>query len=327
MMNIKQICRLLPGIAILAGLMALAATPAQAACPIIKPVHPPATLNVDPTLPIGSVIGSVGMQIEATTGYCPELAILSGQTVTQVVQGEGIPNGNLYPTTIPGVAYRAKMSSGGNWTPFPPFNNVYWPVSAPIQWIMNAEGQDMGGGYFTLEFIKTGALSAGGRFGPQKVGSIYVNGTEYRQFYMDGTLVLAPETPSCTITQSTIDVSLPDGNQATLNAVGKTTGETSFIIPLQCKSDVSLSLFFSGEMADSANAVFQNTQSSNATAVGIQILRGGAPIPIGSGNAIKIGTVGSSGANPSFTARYYALQSSVPSGDVNAVAYATIVYN
>ncbi|MOA21262.1 Fimbrial protein [compost metagenome] len=112
-----------------------------------------------------------------------------------------------------------------------------------------------------------------------------------------------------------------------LSTSGSTSKDQLFYIPLTCNSNANVSLSFSGDMADSANAVFRNLSgSANANSVGVQILSSGRPVPTAINTYLNLGQVNGSMSVP-LTARYYALKSNAQVGAVSSVVTANIVYN
>ena len=113
-----------------------------------------------------------------------------------------------------------------------------------------------------------------------------------------------------------------------LKGTGTTYGDTTFNIPLNCKSASNISLSFTGSaMVDNANGVFLNNDSITGSSVGVQILdREGNPVSASVGELTTIGELNGDLSYP-MTARYYSLVDTVPAGDVVSTVYATIVYN
>ena len=278
----------------------------------------PDALNVDPSVALGQVIGSTSVTWNTTPVSCSITGIGN-------VRGVGTPNGNIYPTTIPGVGYRAKVTSV--WASQ---LQGYWPTST-ISGTYGSAG-NFGGGTILLEFIKTGVIPAsGGVFSPGKIGSLYVQGSplsaDYITYNLGGGIIINPVTDACTVTSSAIDVPLEDIHQTALRnqgAIGKSAG---FSIPISCKSPVNISISFSGDMANSGLGVFKNTNAANANNVGIQLLdKNNNPVSTVAGQSVNVGLVNGTVSYP-MRAQYYALTDNVPEGAVNAIAYASIVYN
>jgi type 1 fimbria pilin len=281
-------------------------------------ISAPSVTNASLEVPIGQVIAS-------TTASWPTTTVSCTMTGSGSVIGVGTPNGNIYPTSIPGIGYRGKVTAP--WSA--PLTN-YWPtgsLSSPygLSGVFN-------GGTLLLEFIKTGPIpSTGGTFGPVKVGSEYIQRTsisgDYIYFYLATPLIISPAVPACTITQSAITVNLDDSQTSQLTALGNTSKDKAFSIPLNCTSASNISMGFSGDIADNTNAVFRNLSgSTNATSVGVQILENGTPVPTTVGSYLNLGTINGN-TSVALTARYYALTDNAYPGEVSAIAYASILYN
>lgn len=85
---------------------------AQLACPYTTLMAPPSTIAFDPTVPVGTVLWSRGIQTQfrSTSSingarWCPKGLTRFGITGSKPYLGN-----NLYETGIPGISYRFKMS-------------------------------------------------------------------------------------------------------------------------------------------------------------------------------------------------------------------------
>lgn len=298
-------------LSLLAGALFLVSHCVQAACPVVDNMTSVPELNMDPTLPVGAVLASTTVMWKSDNGSCTLYAYPS-----QPIYGTGAgtlidASKKLYATTIPGVAYRT--SWGGMATPYSYNTNT----SQTSTW---------GPGPILIEFIKTGPVGAG-TFGPQNLITETFGGQQFWVLNLATSIVIKPAAPACTVTNSAITETLADVSQATLNAVGKTAGDKTINIPLNCATATNISLIFSGNMADAANGVFKSTDAATANSVGIQLLdRNGTAIPTTPNSYVPVGSV-TGAINYPMTARYYALSSTVPAGNVSAIAFATVVYN
>ncbi|WP_447877577.1 fimbrial protein [Serratia fonticola] len=286
----------------------------------------PSTINISPTLTVGSVIGTTTTSFPS--GSVPG-CVIPGTPGQVRVYGPGIPNGTYYPTTIPGISYQLRFTAG--WTISGIFNTP-WPANGTYSNPAGFMDQSYGGGTITIDLIKTGPISgSGGTWTPDVLGNMdtITQGVTwtFMQIYNTQTVIVQPTTPACTITQSAITVNLDDTTTSQLATTGNTSKDKGFNIPLNCTSDSNISLAFSGSIADNTNAVFSNLSGgANAGTVGVQILNGGTPVPTTAGSYLNLGTVNGNYSVP-LTARYYALANNPDAGDVHAIAYATIQYN
>lgn len=287
-------------------------------CPAIEYVTAPSIININPTLAVGSVVGSTTVTFSNGTATCGKSYYDKGYN-TWKVDGVGVPSGNLYPTSIPGIAYKGKITA--NW--MAPLTN-YWPAA-----MSNYDGVIpalYNGGTISVEFIKTGPISPG-KFGQQTLANFTVNDKPFLDIYLNGESIVAPIIPACNITQSVSSITLEETTVSQLSTVGSTSKDQQFSIPLTCNANTNISLSFSGDMADSANAVFSNLSgSANANSVGVQILSGGTPVPTAANTYLSLGQVNGSISVP-LVARYFALTDNAQAGAVNAVATANIIYN
>ncbi|WP_447878201.1 fimbrial protein [Serratia fonticola] len=304
--------------AVMAGVVNMSVvTSAEACTPFRQTLNAPAQINLNPALAIGSVVATANLTWVAfsSNGDCP-VAYNTPSGVFRLT-GEGVPNGNLYPTTIPGIAYRGSITDG--WAPA--LQGV-WPRTITMQ----VANRGVAGGTAKIDFIKTGPIEPG-EFGAQIVMNASINNVPWFELYLAGEIIIVPTVPACTVTQSAISVPLEDTNTSQLAALGNTSKDKTFYIPLSCTTATNISLAFSGDIADDTNAVFRNLSgSANAASVGVQILKDGTPVPTTPGNFLNLGLSNGSFTVP-MTARYYALTDNVDVGAVSAIAYATIVYN
>lgn len=279
-------------------------------CPIIYNVAVPTTLNIDPTAAVGSVLATMNLSFPKNT-----TCVVNASTITTYDSGNGTPVGNLYPTAIPGISYRGRVTAG--WT----YGLGYWPQTT-VETTTSLTG--VAAATVTIEFVKTGPVLPG-TFPAQDIMKTVANTTSFFILHTANAIEIKPTVPSCTVTP-VVTVVLDGVAKASLATTGATTGDKSFNINVNCASPTSLALSFSGTAVDTNNAIFKNTDATTGASVGVQILKDSNPVPLVAGNYISLGIVDGS-VSPVFTARYYALTNSVVEGAVTSVAYATIVYN
>lgn len=314
MMNLKMNRKFV----ILSGLLltgTLTVGEANAECPWLAGVQVPTSINVDPTLPVGTIL--------ATTSFTwgtivrPGCVLPGGTSQTFTLDGMGTPNGNLYPTSVPGLAYRGKI------TGWPSAFLNFWPVSVP-NWIVG--DNTVSRGTVIVEFVKTGPLQPG-TLAPQVIMVAQIAGKPWFNVYMEGSINIKPTVPACNTSTPTIDVQLNPISPTDLPSVGATAGSKDFAIKLSCGAPANISLNFSGDVVDASQAVFRNTNATTGSSVAVQILKDSNPVPVGAGNNINIGAAVSNEITTQFTARYYALTNNAQVGDVSSVVTANIVYN
>lgn len=296
----------------ISGLLAFSMLPTKAmafSCPtytIYASVPSEVTLN--PSVGVGGVLASFYVSWSQFNYSCAGIF----KEVRGV--GAGSPSGNLYSTGISGISYRIHDGNGG-----------YFPFYAKI---FTAIG-GVAAGSTTVDLIKSSTTISSGTWGSSGrllSQTIYTNLFSTLTYNLVFNQSINLKIPTCTITQANIPVSLNEAETRQLAKRGNTANEKSFLIPINCPVARSLSLEFSGTMADSYNGVFKNqrSESPNASTLGMQILRGGTPVKLGT--KYNIGVIHGS-ANIGMSARYYAIADNVAAGPVSSVAYATIIYN
>lgn len=282
-------------------------------CPYAVHVSYAGSVEVDPTLPVGSVLGTITVSwpMMGTTWSC-----VSGSGGVPIdFLGNGTPNGKLYPTPVPGIAYRGRL---------PDWQSLglggYWPVSGSYDYPIANGVSD---GSAKIDFVKTGPVGAG-TLGPQVLMYGKLNNQPWYNIILDSAIPIKPKADACTITQSTIPVTL-ETVPSSVFASSVTAGDTGFSIPINCATPANIALSFTGDTVDAANGVFKNTSAITGGQVGIQLLdKNNTPVAIG--KSTNVGSV-SGDYNYPMTARYYRLSNSVPPGEVNGIANVTIVYN
>ncbi|MGL5384397.1 MAG: fimbrial protein [Serratia sp. (in: enterobacteria)] len=293
---------------------------AYACNPVNINVSAPKSLNINPSLPVGSTLGTINVTFGNfdLSGGCRDSIVEDFYNVLWEFLGTGVANGNLYPTTIPGLSYRGKytymysIGMGG-----------YWPTSGMIP----VGGTSVPSSSIVIEFVKTGSMAAGGSFGPQVLMTWKMASLPVAQFSLATTIIIKPTANACTITQSAIQVNLDPVSVSKFTSAGVTANDKAFTIPINCTSPANIALSFDGTLKDASKGVFQNTNSSNAENIGIQLLdSSGSPVTTTVGQYANVGQI-TGPYNYPMTARYYSLTSDVPTGDVSAIAYATIIYN
>lgn len=282
-------------------------------CPYAVHVSYAGSVEIDPTLPVGSVLGSITLSwpMMGTEWSC--VSAPSGGSMSFL--GNGTPNGNLYPTPVPGIAYRGRLPDWqtlgmGGW----------WPVNGGYPYKVNNGVAD---GSAIIEFIKTGPVGSG-TLGPQVLMYGKIANQSWFNIILDSAVPIGPKDDACTITQSTIPVTL-ETVPSSVFASSVTAGDTGFSIPINCATPANVALSFTGDTVDAANGVFKNTSAITGGQVGIQLLdKNNTPVEIG--KSTIVGSV-TGEYNYPMTARYYRLSNSVPPGEVNGIANVTIVYN
>lgn len=287
-----------------------------AACPAVSYANPPATMNLDPTLPIGAVVATTNVSFPFADYTCG----VSSSSSYLNWRGIGVPNGNLYPLPVTGLAYRASFAPGSDWASV--LGTGFFPLSYYQPYIGS---KSMSGGTVKLEFIKTGPIGLGSIPAQDIVYFLY-DELLVVKIRLSGPIPVKPVIRTCTTSTPVVTVPLDSVTANSFSNVADTAKEKTFSIKLSCPDPVNVSWQFSGDVIDSTQAVFRNTNATTGSSIGIQILKDGNPVPNGAGNFVNLGIV-TNEVTTEFSARYYALVSNVQVGNVSAIANATIVYN
>ncbi len=304
---------------------------AQAACPEVRYVYFPSTIEVDSSLPLGGVIASAtvswgGYYSNCSAGWAAWTQITYYTRILSdshyVTVGD-----DVFSTNVPGIGFRGHYTGGDV---FSLEGGGYWPGQFTISG--SAANFYVFGATAQIDLIKTGPITKvtlpTTTFIRFQAWSDTTGGSDLLYLATNGgTTTIEPKTPSCTTTTPVIPVTLNTAvSGLNLKNAGDTTADKQFKIQLNCPEPANLSLQFSGDFVNASQAVYKNTDATTGSSVGIQILKDGNPVPNGSGNKISLGTV-TGDISPEFTARYYALTNKVVAGDVTSVAFAEISYN
>jgi type 1 fimbria pilin len=141
-----------------------------------------------------------------------------------------------------------------------------------------------------------------------------------------------------TVTANTCNVAVGSANQMVtldnvvgndLPAVGSTAKDKTFNVLLSCQTDVQIYAQMNGTpnpdtAADGVLEVSYAGMPGTSSGVGIQILNGSTPMPIGTNMLVKM-TPGGQEIIP-FTARYYRTLQNMTAGTANAIATLNINY-
>lgn len=280
------------------------------------------SLQINPDVAVGQVAGQYSLSWPAFNDICePGRGMrVYEEYITYHPYGVGA---TLFPTNISGLSYRMKVNQG-RFSTTPNTNSSTYNYSSGFA--------TAPAGTATVELVKTGTIANGGQLYPVEYTATLFSANNYG-YVVGGWKVSNPVSinitlplKACTVTQSAITVNLETAETAKLATAGSTTKDKSFSIPINCPGTRSISLQFSGTMADNSKGVLKNLKSgsNNASSLGIQLLRSGTPVQ--TGTKYNLGNVTGNYSVP-MTARYYALANDVPTGDIQSISYATITYN
>lgn len=188
------------------------------------------------------------------------------------------------------------------------------------------------GATVTFTFYKTGNLTAGTIPAAQLAGLIlWQNGVVWH----DHEAIISTSsfnliTTGCSVTNTNITVPMGTVNSSQFaEGKGSTAGQRNFTIPVSCDAGTKVSMTINSGASgtfDYANGVvnLDSTTATVAGGVGLQLLRNGTPVVIGS--ELNIGTATTTGSyDIAMAARYYR-SGPITAGQANASATFTIRY-
>lgn len=298
---------------------------------------PPATIALTTMPAAGTVLWSSGL-IAANPAPIYDC---SGNVPYGVVDNVGTTpsSGTTYPTGVAGLSYQL-VRNGTNLEPWP--TDTYAGAGNGCTWY-NGYGWFCADGYTKVTFSVTTQLKLVVT-GPIASGSVLAAGTlGYWQFQGLGSngavtpvqiiaFALGNATtitfPTCTVTTSSISVTLPDISTSALGSLGSTAGATPFSIGLNCPSTaagapVYVEMNYNGT-ASGIQGVLTPT-AGTSSGVGVQLLYSSTPVTFGT--PTQVGTTATGTMSIPYTAQYYQTQSAaVTPGTLTASATFLIMY-
>lgn len=319
---------------LLLGLMLLAvAGRARADCsytnqPGTVTFAPPATITLPNTLSVGTILWTSS---PVTAASPPTLACTgtTGSGVQNIVAGQPGGDDTLFPTAVPGLAYRILYP--GTSSPLHAYPNQPIPANSNF------------GGAFALQLVATGPIApgsvlAGGQLAQWKVDMclfiwggqcFWTLGSYPVENFSTSSITFVP--PACSIIVDPTVVTLPTVyTSAFTGTAPPPTGQTPFNVQLNCPSSaagasLAITLATSSPVAGATGVIANTAGGGYAQNVGVQVLdANGNPIPFGT--AISAGTVTAGNFNVQLNARYYQTGALVTAGQVKATATYTITY-
>ncbi|MDH1477009.1 fimbrial protein [Comamonas thiooxydans] len=284
----------------------------------------------DPNVPNGTVLYRSTARANGQGGrlVCPYGVGMLAYTVSTSRTGGGW---DTYLTSIEGVGIRIK---GGN----PSIAHLWWPQ------FVNFGDNDkvlimLPGDQFTLELVKIGKITAGGKIQGLIGESTLVNtGYDVRKISLpeDG-IEVKPRVPSCALETKVVNVKL-EGEASAL--IGMREGpKTDFNLRLQCSGgDPNTTTRMFIVFSDSTNpsnrsSTLSLSKDSTAKNVGIEILRDNGELvrygpESGEENQWMVGEFGNVPVDIKLRARYVGTSMTLPPtvGSANANATFTISY-
>ncbi|EHP41767.1 fimbrial protein [Cupriavidus basilensis OR16] len=218
--------------------------------------------------------------------------------------------------------------------------DAWWPQE---YYYSARDNQFVGGGSFTVELVKTGPITAAGELtGEIGTTTLVDHGNKViRRVFITGSLPIKPQVPACKVLTPSVSVPLGKIPLYALKGVGTTTAAQPFEIRLQCSGGTqgtSTRMYIT--MTDSSNwanrtSTMSLSRDSNASGVGIQVLRGADDSLVSYGpdssrsnnpNQWFIGQYGNVPVTIPFKARYVQTSSTVTPGVAKGIATFTMSY-
>lgn len=133
-------------------------------------------------------------------------------------------------------------------------------------------------------------------------------------------------TPTCSVTTSNVNIPLGSVKASTFGSVGSVSGASATQnVSLSCQYSPSVSMTLSGTQAGSGlTNVVALTSASTAEGIGVQILRNGTPLTIGT--KVSVSSAAGGTLNVPIAARYYRT-GDVKAGSANASPTLQFSYN
>lgn len=291
---------------------------------------PPSTITLPNSLPVGTILWT---SPQIATANPPTLYCEDSTTNNGIANTWGNPAGSdetLFPTNVSGLSYRILHPDTSNLLSAYPYN-----ASVPAGQITFSVAS-------ALQLVVTGTITPGsvltGKVAQWNVDMCNGNYSNWYGFYCTqskgthpveifNTSAVRFAAPACTIAVDPTVVTLPSVLASAFTGKGTTTGQTPFMVQLNCQAGASLSITLAtaNQQTGTTSVIAPTVGNGYANNVGVQLLNGqGSPITFGS--AISEGTTTSGIMNLPFYARYYQTGSGATAGTVTATATYTLTY-
>ncbi|WP_283147474.1 fimbrial protein [Silvimonas soli] len=323
---------LLPAIA-----QAASCTPHGGPAPLVV-MLPGFTVNANPNVPIGAILGSNTTTWSATS---PSAYITCDITMSsEIYNGDGTYLGtvggtpNVYASSIPGVGFQFTLGS----STLLPYTAYLDPVQGGpgVHWAPNPSYS------FTTKLVKTGAIAAGGSLNGE-IGQVWVTGSGFNfqivSIQLSSSIIFTPTRPTCAATAPPVSLGVATIG-TTLRNVGDTSPAQNFNVTLVCSggsAGVTTNLY--ATLTDQTNPgntsnQLSLTNTSVATGVKIQVLNGATilgygPDSIAAGNTnqwLIQSSVGNTTLTLPLSARYIQTAASPTPGNADGIATMTLSY-
>ncbi len=282
---------------------------------------------------------AIGDWVYASTPYvsdCPEqIYSISGFNYKISAGMTYIDSGitySVFNTGTPGVGFIMALK--------PSAASSYIPVPVSTPYVVLANNGTPRGLSMTMDlkikFITTAPLSVGNINVPSLLATggyvLGSTGNTIGQAFSDisgYTITVTANTCSVDVGSTNQMVTLDNVIGNDLPAVGSTAKDKTFNVLLSCQTDVRILAQMNGTPnpdtgADGVLQVSYPGMPGTSSGVGIQILNGSTPMPIGTNMLVKMSPGGQESIP--FTARYYRTLENVTAGTANAIATLNINY-
>ncbi|WP_321959005.1 fimbrial protein [Burkholderia cenocepacia] len=245
--------------------------------------------------------------------------------------GDGTPNSNnIYPTSIPNIGVRLWLPSGSQ-------------APAKVGFITSTETAWSESWVLRLQLIKTGEITAGGTlagtYAHLRAGG--ADGESLVEYRFSKPVNVRPRIPTCKVATPLVTVPMGSVVKSYFTGVGSTSNANAFDILLSCSGgNPGTSTNAHVTLTDATDPKNTSTtlslsKDSNASGIGLQVLRSGTPLgfgpdsaAVGNTNQWHAGNVkqGQATLKIPLSARYVQTAPSITPGVANARATFTLSY-
>lgn len=218
----------------------------------------------------------------------------------------------VYNTNIAGVGIRISQA----------YTTEVFPTTRAMGGDVYAIVKGLG---LAVQLIKTtsGATGTGVITSGRIAGMHIVESPSYKaslSSYSGGKIVAG----SCSVNNTSIPVKLDPATTGNFTGIGSTAKAKNFNITLNCNAGTSVKLTLDGKRAGPAGVLGLSSGGTQATGMGIQLVRGTTPVALGT--KLDFGKMGNGTVQLPLIARYYQTGAIVP-GTTNTTATFTVEYN
>lgn len=272
------------------------------------------TLNIDTTLPVGSVLAD----ITTTTVNAGGSARCTGGTYTSWRRGStSIVRGrDVYRSNIPGIGYRIGAPSGNDW--YPRSLTTAW--GSGVIWAVPVR--------FRIQLVKTGEIAAGGVLSGEAAHAHVAGYVPWERWYWRNATIV-PTFPTCAFTVNNgRDVDLGRHDAGMFTGVGSTSPAMPFNITSGgCNAETTrVHMSWKGTVDADDNQTFRITTGTlRGASVWIEKVSDGATmVPNGERQSFEPPAIGEA---YEYRARLKQTLPTITEGTGNAAVSINITYN